>query len=279
VVEFYAGSTLIGSSTTKPYGFVWNNVLPGSYSLTARAVDSTGAATVSAARHVMVESGMAADGVYFIEVDHLNTPRLISDQAGTTVWRWENSDPFGNNPPEEDPDGDGRRFEFNLRFPGQYYDSETGLHYNFFRDYDPGLGRYTTSDPIGLAGGVNTYTYVDGNPISRTDPLGLQYQGFPSTSPVYMVPNPAFRNLLNTMGDDPGRGNDLTPGNWPGINGPWTMPPLYSYCKKCRRPDDPSDTGTMCLGRTPPRDSPNLTPINGASPCVCEEWGIMVVAK
>lgn len=191
MVEFYAGSTLIGSSTTKPYGFVWNNVLPGSYSLTARAVDSTGAATVSAARHVMVESGMAADGVYFIEVDHLNTPRLISDQAGTTVWRWENSDPFGNNPPEEDPDGDGRRFEFNLRFPGQYYDSETGLHYNFFRDYDPGLGRYTTSDPIGLAGGVNTYLYVSGNPISNVDPLGLQ--GTPGFDPI--KPGPPRRQL------------------------------------------------------------------------------------
>jgi RHS repeat-associated protein len=110
--------------------------------------------------------------VYRLYADHLNTPRAIADNTNKVVWGW-NSDAFGTTAANEDPDGDGVKLTYNLRFPGQYLDQETGLHYNYFRDYDPGTGRYVESDPIGLDGGLNTYTYVDNNPLRYTDPLGL----------------------------------------------------------------------------------------------------------
>jgi RHS repeat-associated protein len=74
---------------------------------------------------------------------------------------------------EEDPRNTGTRFEFNLRFPGQYYDKETNTHYNGHRDYNPTTGRYIQADPIGLEGGISLYNYANGNPVSRVDPLGL----------------------------------------------------------------------------------------------------------
>jgi RHS repeat-associated protein len=62
---------------------------------------------------------------------------------------------------------------YNLRYPGQYYDSETGLNYNYFRDYDPQTGRYVESDPLGLVAGINTYSYVTASPIFNIDSFGL----------------------------------------------------------------------------------------------------------
>ena len=96
----------------------------------------------------------------------------MADAAGTSVWRWDQQEPFGINVPDENPSGLGA-FEFPLRFPGQYADKESGLHYNYFRDYDPSLGIYKQSDPIGLAGGLNTYAYVEADPLRDTDPRGL----------------------------------------------------------------------------------------------------------
>lgn len=113
-----------------------------------------------------------------IHADHLNTPRVIVDSTGTPVWRWRNHNAFGDNPPDEDPDGDGVKFKYNLRFAGQYFDTETGLHYNYFRDYDPKTGRYLSSDPIGLAGGLNPYLYARANPLYYYDPDGLFYIPF-----------------------------------------------------------------------------------------------------
>ena len=108
--------------------------------------------------------------IHYVHTDHLGTPRAVT-HGGTAVWRWE-SDPFGSTAAQEDPDGDLTTFTYNLRFPGQYYDDETGLHYNYFRTYDPSTGRYLESDPIGLDGGLNTYGYVTQNPLRYTDPTG-----------------------------------------------------------------------------------------------------------
>ncbi len=111
--------------------------------------------------------------VHYVHADHLGTPRAITEPgSGTEVWRWE-SDPFGRAEANEDPDGNGQAFAYNLRFPGQYYDAETGKHYNYFRDYDPSTGRYIESDPIGLDGGLNRYSYSRNSPTKFNDPSGL----------------------------------------------------------------------------------------------------------
>ncbi|MCQ4297682.1 RHS repeat protein [Pseudomonas stutzeri] len=110
------------------------------------------------------EGGIASSSAFYLHADHLNTPRLATNQSGNEVWRWK-SDAFGVGAAVG-------AATINLRFPGQYYDSESGLHYNYFRDYDPETGRYVESDPIGLEGGLNTYGYAYQNPINNFDPDG-----------------------------------------------------------------------------------------------------------
>jgi RHS repeat-associated protein len=131
---------------------------------------------------IMMPSG-AATNLFYIDSDHLNTPRTITNQAKQKRWEW-NSDPFGTTAANENPASLGT-FTFNLRFAGQYFDKETGLHYNYFRDYNPAIGRYVQSDPIGLAGGLNTYAYVEGNPLGRADPSGLAPIELPPLQPIH----------------------------------------------------------------------------------------------
>jgi RHS repeat-associated protein len=143
------------------YNFQWQMIEEG--------VQPFGALTSNVAVNVQAaQSG----SIYFIHVDHLNTPRLAANAAGQTVWLWHQGEPFGNNVPDENPSGLGA-FDLPLRFAGQRYDAETGLHYNYFRDYNPSLGIYRQSDLIGLRGGLNTYAYAYNNPLSWWDPFGL----------------------------------------------------------------------------------------------------------
>jgi len=128
--------------------------------------------------------------LYAIDSDHLNTPRRLTNAQGQVVWQWlitgygevapttgatgyafeapqlgGSSNSSGNVYSEE--------VNFKLRYPGQVWDEETGLSYNLNRYYDGQGGRYIQSDPIGLDGGWNRFTYVGGNPLERIDPQGL----------------------------------------------------------------------------------------------------------
>jgi RHS repeat-associated protein len=131
--------------------------------------------------------------IFYVHSDHLNTPRRVSrSNDNVIVWRWD-SDPFGTTSAIEDPDGDTIPFSYNLRFAGQYFDSETGLHHNYFRDYDAVTGAYIESDPIGLAGSLNTYAYVTGNPVQFSDRFGLDSDDTDGTPGFYVQPLfPAF---------------------------------------------------------------------------------------
>ena len=111
-------------------------------------------------------------GLYYIHSDHLESPRQIADSSGNPVWVWDTLT-YGANAPNQQPTSGLPPFEFSMRFPGQYSDAETGLHQNWNRTYDPLVGRYLESDPIGLSGGINTYAYVWGDPINWIDPDGL----------------------------------------------------------------------------------------------------------
>jgi RHS repeat-associated protein len=171
-VAFYHDGVLITTVSAAPYSITWTGVPQGSYVLSAVATDDLGAATTSATVPVTVGPHVAQ--MYFIHPDHLNTPRAVSDTSGTVVWKWDQTEPFGDSVPNGDPNNTGNVFDFPLGLSLYYADKETGQRYAQRRDcYDPVTGRFCQSDPIGLMGGINTYLYVDGNPLSGTDLLGL----------------------------------------------------------------------------------------------------------
>ena len=172
-VEYFYGTTLITSLSAPPYSFVWSEVPQGTYALTARVTDNLGGTVASAPVNVTVN---AAEGkLYYIHVDHLNTPRLITDANQQEVWRWDNTEPFGDSVPNENPSALGI-FEYPGRLPGQYADRETALNHNYFRDYNPALPIFLQSDPLGLRAGLNTYAYAF-DPLTQTDPFGLMGRG------------------------------------------------------------------------------------------------------
>jgi RHS repeat-associated protein len=164
-----------GAAGTVLYVYDEAGHLLGEYSSTGTLVQETvwlGDTPVATIR----PSGSSV-AIYYVHTDLLNTPHLVTRPIDNVqMWRWF-PPTFGNSLPNTNPGGGGT-FNYDLRYPGQIYDGQSGLHQNYFRDYDPAVGRYVESDPIGLRGGsYSTYAYVAGNPISHYDRTGLICQG------------------------------------------------------------------------------------------------------
>jgi len=103
--------------------------------------------------------------------DHLGTPQRITDKSGAVIWAAD-YDAYGKAITRTTADS-AKAITSNLRYPGQYWDAETGLHYNYHRYYDPEIGRYISSDPIGFEGGINIYLYAEASPLNHFDSYGL----------------------------------------------------------------------------------------------------------
>ena len=166
--------------------------------------NSAGAVT---AEYVYLNSAPLAkiegSSVYFYHDDNLGTPQKLTDSTGAIVWSADYK-PFGEATITVST------ITNNLRFSGQYYDAETGLNYNYFRDYNPIIGRYIEADPIGIEEGVNhLYAYVGSNPIMRIDPQGLKWvwnckrRLSWATSPLVSSLFPIFGHCYIKFGDEP----------------------------------------------------------------------------
>jgi RHS repeat-associated protein len=156
---------------------------------------------------------------YRIFTDQATTPRVVSNSANKTVWEWD-FDPFGKKQPAN-KNLDKVPFVYNARFPGQYYDTEMSLFYNYRRTYNPATGRYLESDPAGLDGGNNSYTYSSSNPVIFIDSNGLRYTKIIQPNNIiirtsitvfgggnigWTQNNRWYRGIVNTWRKDPATG-------------------------------------------------------------------------
>jgi len=177
-----AGHVVAETGSSVPRSYVWLDDLP------VAVLDTTGASTA----------------VHYVHGDALGTPRSVTDVSGNTVWSWPlRSNAFG----EQAPTGS---FVLNLRHPGQYADGETGIFYNVSRYYDPVTGRYLTSDPIGLTAGISTFSYVNSNPLTSTDQLGLRPLTFGEKNMLTSV----FNETVDLSKVDVVSGGGMDPRAW-----------------------------------------------------------------
>jgi RHS repeat-associated protein len=147
-----------------------------------------------------VDTSGATSTLAYVTADQLGTPRAIADGVGNIEWQ----NAYQGNPwNEQAPTSSG--YVYNLGFPGQYFDSETGLSYNVNRDYDAGTGRYIESDPLGILGGqASTFAYVDNYPLNKIDTIGLCAKKPEDPKCKTPIMQPAITNIIGQMGRDLG---------------------------------------------------------------------------
>jgi len=135
---------------------------------------------------VVARTGAISSNIGYIFADQINAPRaVVNSQDNSLLWSWFQTDPFGRVEPNNNPQGLGV-YDFDMRLPGQVHDKETGLDHNNARDYDPAIGRFVQSDPMGIAGGLNSYVYVNNSPLIGIDVSGLvNLNLFPRDEPIY----------------------------------------------------------------------------------------------
>ena len=136
--------------------------------------------------------------ISFVHADALDVPRLITDGSGSLLWQW----PIKGNPFGESKPISANGYIYNLRLPGQFYDEESGFSYNIHRNYDPAVGRYIQSDPIGFQGGTNTYAYVANNPLIFSDRQGLSCDKEDRCYEQYEDDSDVCRSLPNVTSKD-----------------------------------------------------------------------------
>lgn len=156
-------------AVTERFGYNEADQLVGEYGTTNRDYVWMGDIPVAVIDNT-TSGGVTTSTVNYVTADQLGTPRAVSNSAGTVIWSWAyQGNPFGEQPPTSSTG-----YVLNLRYPGQYFDAETGTSYNVNRSYEPATGRYLQSDPLGLMSGISTYAYVGGDPLHYVDPAGLQ---------------------------------------------------------------------------------------------------------
>ncbi|MHB1057071.1 MAG: RHS repeat-associated core domain-containing protein [Rhodanobacter sp.] len=160
--------TTFPQASTERYAYDERNDLIGEYGSTNRDYIWLDGIPVAVIDNT-INGSFTTSVVNYVHADGLGTPLAVTNSAGTVIWSWAyQGNPFGEQQPTS-----ATGYVLNLRFPGQYYDAETGTSYNLFRTYESATGRYLQPDPMGQAAGPSLYTYVKNNPLTAVDPTGL----------------------------------------------------------------------------------------------------------